>query len=170
MPPPPPSLPLQEFKLFLPLPDYASLQLLWRTLILRHGGAISDGFDLQTLSWISKTAGYTAGCAPCPSVPHAPNRCRHCFIRSRWTDDLPRRRAINTVVQKVLTQRRLQRLPIKPLSHTEFVPHLAKVDPVFKDEYEKFQAWTAKNNPQGKQEEKPKKEKADKKGGAKKKK
>uniref|UniRef100_A0A7S1E580 AAA+ ATPase domain-containing protein n=3 Tax=Hemiselmis andersenii TaxID=464988 RepID=A0A7S1E580_HEMAN len=129
----------KEFKLFLPLPDYASLQLLWRTLIARHGGAITDSFDLQTLSWICKTAGYTAG-------------------------------AVDQVVAKVLTQRRLQRLPVKPLSHTEFVPHLAKVDPVFKDEYDTFQAWTAKNNPQGKPEEKPKKaDKAEKKGAKKKK-
>ena len=111
--------------------------MLWRTLILRHGGTLTDAFDLQTISWICKTAGYTAG-------------------------------AIDAVVQKVLTQRRLQRMAIKPLSHAEFVPHLAKVDPVFKDEYEQFQAWSTKNNPQGKQEEKPKKEKAAK-GGKKKK-
>ena len=74
------------------------------------------------------------------------------------------------MVKKVLTQRRLQRLPIKALSHTEFVPHLAKVDPVFKDEYELFQVWTEKNNKQGKVEEKkPKAEKSDKKGAKKKK-
>ena len=52
----------------------------------------------------------------------------------------------------------------------EFVPHLAKIDPVFKEEFEQFAAWSAKNNPQGKQEDKPKKEKKDKKDGGKKKK
>lgn len=70
--------------------------------------------------------------------------------------------------RKVLTERRKQRLPIKPLTNAEFIPHLAKIDPVFKDEYEQFSAWSAKNNPQGKQEDKPKKEK--KGGGGKKKK
>ena len=69
----------------------------------------------------------------------------------------------------MLTERRKQRLAIKPLSSNEFIPHLAKIDPVFKEEFEQFSVWSAKNNPQGKQEEKPKKEKKEK-GDAKKKK
>ena len=56
--------------------------------------------------------------------------------------------AIDAVCRKVLTERRKQRLPIKPLANAEFIPHLAKIDPVFKDEYEQFSAWSAKNNPQ----------------------
>ncbi len=68
-------------KLFLPLPDYASLQLLWKTLIERHGGTITDALDIQTLSWVAKSAGYSVG-------------------------------AINQVIAKVLTQRRVQRLPV----------------------------------------------------------
>jgi hypothetical protein len=43
---------------------------------------------------------------------------------------------------------------------------------VHKEEFEQFQAWSTKNNPQGKQEPKPKKEKGGKgkEGGGKKKK
>ena len=37
------------------------------------------------------------------------------------------------------------------------------------EEFESFSAWSAKYNPQGKQEDKPKKEKTEKKGGKKKK-
>mmetsp|Transcript_26433 Transcript_26433/g.53723 ORF Transcript_26433/g.53723 Transcript_26433/m.53723 type:complete len:172 (-) Transcript_26433:125-640(-) len=126
-------------KLFLPLPDYASLQLLWKTLIERHGGTITDALDIQTLSWVAKSAGYSAG-------------------------------AVDQVVSKVLTQRRVQRLPVKPLTHAEFIPPLSKIDPVFKEEYEQFAAWTVKNNPQGKPEEKPKKDEGKDKKDAKKKK
>ena len=65
-----------------------------------------------------------------------------------------------------------QRLPVKPLTPAEFIPHLAKIEPVHKEEFEQFQAWSTKNNPQGKQEPKPKKEKGGKgkEGGGKKKK
>jgi len=111
-------------------------------LIARHGGTVTDALDIQTLSWVCKCAGYTAG-------------------------------AIDAVCAKVLTQRRIQRLPLKALTQAEFVPHLSKIDPIFKEEYEQFKAWTDKNNPQGKGEDKPKKEKkegkGDKKGGKKKK-
>jgi len=117
----------RALKLFLPLPDYASLQLLWKTLIVRHGGIVTDALDIQTLSWVAKSAGYSAG-------------------------------AINQVVSKVLTERRITRLAAKPLTGAEFIPPLSKIDPVFKEEYEQFAAWTQKNNPQGKPEEKPKKD------------
>ncbi len=45
-------------------------------------------------------------------------------------------------------------MQVKPLTHGEFIPPLSKIDPVFRDEYEQFAAWTVKNNPQGKPEEK----------------
>lgn len=48
-------------KLFTPLPDYASLQLLWRQHIVSNGGIITDALDLQTLSWVAKKFGYSAG-------------------------------------------------------------------------------------------------------------
>eukprot|EP00277_Geminigera_cryophila_P018582 CAMPEP_0179449346 /NCGR_PEP_ID=MMETSP0799-20121207/33328_1 /TAXON_ID=46947 /ORGANISM="Geminigera cryophila, Strain CCMP2564" /LENGTH=256 /DNA_ID=CAMNT_0021242369 /DNA_START=70 /DNA_END=840 /DNA_ORIENTATION=+ len=129
----------KDFKLFMPMPDYATMQLVWKTLIVRHQGIINDDLDIQTLAWICTCSGYTAG-------------------------------SVDAVCRKVLTERRKQRLPIKPLTHAEFIPHLAKIDPVFKDEFDLFATWSAKNNPQGKQEDKPKKEKKEKKGGAKKKK
>ena len=129
----------KDFKLFCPMPDYSTMQLLWKTLIQRHQGVITEELDIQSLAWICTSSGYTAG-------------------------------AIDAVCRKVLSDRRKQRLAIKPLTSAEFVPHLAKIDPVFKEEFEQFAAWSAKNNPQGKQEDKPKKEKKDKKDGGKKKK
>ena len=47
---------------------------------------------------------------------------------------------------------------MKPLTQEEFIPALAKIDPVYKDEFEQFKAWATKYNKQGKPEEKPKDE------------
>jgi len=44
---------------YLPLPDYASLRLLWPALIERHQGHLSYEFELSTLSHISE--GFTPG-------------------------------------------------------------------------------------------------------------
>ena len=38
----------------------------------------------------------------------------------------------------MLSQRRIQRQSAKPLTHTEFIPHLARIEPLFKEEFEKF--------------------------------
>ncbi|GBG87220.1 hypothetical protein CBR_g45279 [Chara braunii] len=45
--------------IFVPLPDYASLRLLWPALISRHGGSLTHEFDLSTLCHLSQ--GYTQG-------------------------------------------------------------------------------------------------------------
>lgn len=45
--------------LFLPVPDYASLKVLWPGLFERHKGRLPHTFDLSTLSHISQ--GYTSG-------------------------------------------------------------------------------------------------------------
>jgi hypothetical protein len=41
-------------------------------------------------------------------------------------------------LSQVLSQRRIQRLAGKPLAHTEFVQPLARIEPVFRDEFEKL--------------------------------
>ncbi|KAG9339519.1 hypothetical protein JZ751_023661 [Albula glossodonta] len=44
-------------------------------------------------------------------------------------------------VQAVLSQRRLDQLARRPLSAQEFIPPLARQDPVYKEEEEAFKAW-----------------------------
>lgn len=46
---------------YLPLPDYSSLQYLWRHLIENRGGVVTKDLDIQTLSHISYMSGYSAG-------------------------------------------------------------------------------------------------------------
>ncbi|KAM6963282.1 dynein regulatory complex protein 11 [Aplochiton taeniatus] len=48
------------------------------------------------------------------------------------------------VVRGILTDRRLQQLPKRPLTAAEFVVPLAKIDPVFQDEEEALKSWYAK--------------------------
>ena len=53
---------LMEFfqkHVYLPLPDYASMRLLWPGLVSRHHGALDVDFDLSTLAQLSE--GYSAG-------------------------------------------------------------------------------------------------------------
>lgn len=40
------------------------------------------------------------------------------------------------VVRSILTERRIQQLPKRPLTASEFVPPLARIDPVFQEEEE----------------------------------
>uniref|UniRef100_UPI003AAA3AAD dynein regulatory complex protein 11 n=1 Tax=Centroberyx gerrardi TaxID=166262 RepID=UPI003AAA3AAD len=47
-------------------------------------------------------------------------------------------------VRSVLRPRRLTRLAAKPLSASEFVPPLARLDPVFREEEEAFKMWYSK--------------------------
>ncbi|MGH0133774.1 UNVERIFIED_CONTAM: hypothetical protein FKN15_063432 [Acipenser sinensis] len=51
---------------------------------------------------------------------------------------------IMKVVKAVLTERRIDQLAKKPLTGAEYVVHLAKIDPVFKEEEEAFKSWYAK--------------------------
>mmetsp|Transcript_36150 Transcript_36150/g.95059 ORF Transcript_36150/g.95059 Transcript_36150/m.95059 type:complete len:202 (+) Transcript_36150:920-1525(+) len=124
----------KDCKIGLPLPDYASMQVIWRHLITKHGGVVTDALDLQALSWVTRTSSYTAG-------------------------------QVNVAVKKVLTQRRLQRMLGKPLTHFEFVPHLARQKPFDRDDFVTLMKWVEKNDPQGKKEEKPKTAASDKKKG-----
>ncbi|XP_057212468.1 dynein regulatory complex protein 11 [Triplophysa rosa] len=48
------------------------------------------------------------------------------------------------VVLSVLTERRIQQLPKRPLTASEFVSHLARIDPVFQEEEEALKNWYAK--------------------------
>jgi len=60
-------------------------------------------------------------------------------------------------VTAVLTERRIKQLAKKPLTAVEFVPALAKIDPIFKEEEEAFKTWYAKT-PLGKKRAKAAKE------------
>lgn len=46
--------------------------------------------------------------------------------------------AINSVCMSVLTESRMKRMRLMPLKAQEFVSHLAKIDPVYKEEEEAF--------------------------------
>ncbi|XDV49253.1 hypothetical protein PO909_018536, partial [Leuciscus waleckii] len=48
------------------------------------------------------------------------------------------------VVRSILTERRIQQLPKRPLTASEFVPPLARIDPVFQEEEESLKNWYAK--------------------------
>ncbi len=45
--------------ILVPRPDYASRVILWRSMILKNEGQITDAFDLSSLAKI--TDGYTPG-------------------------------------------------------------------------------------------------------------
>lgn len=45
---------------------------------------------------------------------------------------------IFTAVSQVLTDRRIQQLPKKPLTSVEFIAPLARIDPIYKEEEEAF--------------------------------
>jgi len=62
-----------------------------------------------------------------------------------------------TAIQAVLTERRLKQLSKKPLTAVEFVPPLAKIEPIYKEEEEAFKVWYAKT-PLGKKRAKAAKE------------
>ncbi|XP_067250755.1 dynein regulatory complex protein 11 [Chanodichthys erythropterus] len=48
------------------------------------------------------------------------------------------------VVRSILTERRIQQFPKRPLIASEFVPPLARIDPVFQEEEEALKNWYAK--------------------------
>ncbi|TRY95217.1 hypothetical protein DNTS_010028, partial [Danionella cerebrum] len=48
------------------------------------------------------------------------------------------------VVRSILTERRIQQLPKRPLTASEFVAPLARIDPVFQEEEEALKNWYAK--------------------------
>ncbi|XP_051760263.1 dynein regulatory complex protein 11 isoform X2 [Ctenopharyngodon idella] len=48
------------------------------------------------------------------------------------------------VVRSIVTVRRIQQLPKRPLTASEFVPPLARIDPVFQEEEEALKNWYAK--------------------------
>ena len=45
--------------ILVPRPDYASRVILWRSIIFKHSGQITDGLDLSSLAKV--TDGYTPG-------------------------------------------------------------------------------------------------------------
>ena len=59
------------------MPPKSVLQILWPSLVQRHGGKLAEGFDLSTLTHVSE--GYSSGTIdqvcrasePKPVLPHA---------------------------------------------------------------------------------------------------
>ncbi len=51
---------------------------------------------------------------------------------------------ILSAVKEVLTDRRISQQAIKPLQAVEFIPALARNDPIYVDEEEAFKKWWAK--------------------------
>ena len=115
----------------------------------------------QTLAWVTKSVGYSAGAVDsvvkkvCPiqmailvfACAQFGSRVENSMAigqvlccEGRRIFPLSDHKALSIflVCVQVLSQRRVQRQAAKPLTHTEFVPHLAKIDPLFKDDFEKF--------------------------------
>ncbi|KAK7145820.1 hypothetical protein R3I93_013526 [Phoxinus phoxinus] len=97
--------------ILIPRPDYASRYVMWKELIKKNGGELTNVLDLSSLAKISD--GYTQG-------------------------------HMVQVVRGILTERRIQQLPKRPLTASEFVPPLARIDPVFQEEEESLKNWYAK--------------------------
>ncbi|XP_019858160.1 PREDICTED: IQ and AAA domain-containing protein 1-like [Amphimedon queenslandica] len=62
-----------------------------------------------------------------------------------------------TAITQVLTERRIQQLRKRPLTTAEFIPFLAKIDPIYREEEEAYKAWFNKT-PLGKKRAKAIKE------------
>lgn len=77
--------------------------VMWKELIQKNGGELTNDLDLSSLAKISD--GYTQG-------------------------------HMVQVVRSILTERRVQQLPKRPLTASEFVLPLARIDPVFQEEEE----------------------------------
>ena len=95
----------------IPRPDYASRYCLWRELIIKRKGVITDNLDVSSLAKVSD--GYTPG-------------------------------HVIEAINQVLSERRRQQLVKKPLTASEFIPPLAKIDPIYKEEEEAFKTWYTK--------------------------
>jgi len=81
------------------------LVVLWRSLIVKHHGRLSNTLDISSLA--KCTDGYTPG-------------------------------HIAEVCAAVLKERRIADLAKKPLQGMEFLPALAKIDPIYKEEEEAY--------------------------------
>uniref|UniRef100_A0A3Q1F917 IQ and AAA domain-containing protein 1-like n=1 Tax=Acanthochromis polyacanthus TaxID=80966 RepID=A0A3Q1F917_9TELE len=97
--------------ILIPRPDYGSRYILWKHLIQKQGGEVTQALDLSSLAKI--TDGYTPG-------------------------------HMVQAIQSVLTKRRILMQTSRPLTAAEFVPQLAKIDPVFQEEEEALKNWYTK--------------------------
>ena len=104
---------------------------------------------IQTLAWVTKCTGYSAGTVhnvvkkvrgpTCPVGSVGPVCTMNCLPANLLVPpNRIDRCCADAGCWQVLSQRRIQRQTAKPLTHMEFVPHLARIEPVFKEEYEKF--------------------------------
>ncbi|XP_074524462.1 dynein regulatory complex protein 11 [Halichoeres trimaculatus] len=97
--------------ILIPRPDYGSRFILWKQLINKAGGEITEALDLSSLAKVSD--GYTPG-------------------------------HMVKVIQSVITKHRILLQAKRPLTAAEFVPPLAKFDPVYQEEEEGLKNWYAK--------------------------
>ncbi|PIK39618.1 putative IQ and AAA domain-containing protein 1 [Apostichopus japonicus] len=73
-------------------------------------------------------------------------------LTTKVTDGYTQKHIV-TACQQVLTDRRVTQLAKRPLVASEFIPPLARIDPIYKEEEEAFKTWYAKT-PLGKKEAK----------------
>ena len=102
--------------LSIPRPDYGTRRLLWRETLLREGASY---LHLKTGLDISSLTKISDGYTA-GDITHS--------------------------IRQVLTARRIQTLAYKPLLASEFVPPLARLDPVFAELEQAFQIWMTKTS------------------------
>ncbi|XP_058879456.1 dynein regulatory complex protein 11-like isoform X2 [Acipenser ruthenus] len=86
----------------------------------------SEGNDQESADYLKKNGGV---------ITSALNLSSLTKISDRYTQG-----HIMKAVKALLTERRIDQLAKKPLTGAEYVVHLAKIDPVFKEEVEAFKA------------------------------
>ena len=126
--------------IMIPRPDYASRYgniilpnkvnyiqehsiVIWRNLVLRNGGRISDMLDLSCLAKV--TDGYTPG-----------------HMNTAVQQVLTERRIAQVETQSVITllyyKNNLPQLHKRPLVASELITPLAKIDPIYHEEEEEY--------------------------------
>ncbi|TRY75655.1 hypothetical protein TCAL_00505, partial [Tigriopus californicus] len=100
--------------LLLPRPDYPQRHELWREIIISKGGDIESQWERFDLSALAK-------------------------ISDGYTTG-----QIVESASQVLVPRRLLHQGVRPLQPSEFIPILAKMDPMYREEEAAYETWFAK--------------------------
>ena len=106
-------------KFYFPFPDYGARSLLFKDLVQKAGGSLTENFNLNTMAHITER--YPTG-----SVGRSPQP--HSCLFSKFQQ----------VIEKVLTERRLKKLEQKPLELKEFIGPLSTVPRVDDNDYQSF--------------------------------
>ena len=140
--------------LLLPVPDYSFRSNLWKELILSKGGLITkhDSFDVSSLAKVSE--GYPSGHIVKTIGKVTFLLFRICFLKIRKVDkvfDTLRHLAVNLCIRSkclsslsieaTMTERRILQQKMRPLQPVEFIAHLAKFEPIYREEADAYQAW-----------------------------